>query len=67
MTLEARINDLEIRQAFQDDTIQALNDIVVEQQRALDLLKRQLELVIGRQEELQSRFDIEPDSPPPHY
>ena len=32
MSLEIRINDLESRLAFQDDTIQALNDVLVDQQ-----------------------------------
>ncbi|MFC3608995.1 SlyX family protein [Stutzerimonas tarimensis] len=67
MNHETRITELETRLAFQDDTIQALNDVVVEQQRTLDLLSRQLELLAGRQEELLNRFEIESDVPPPHY
>ena len=35
MSIEARIAELEVRQAFQDDTIQALNDVIVEQQRLI--------------------------------
>ena len=42
MSLELRINDLESRLAFQDDTIQALNDVLVDQQRLLDRLQLQL-------------------------
>ncbi|HBM65360.1 MAG TPA: hypothetical protein DD418_17480, partial [Pseudomonas sp.] len=33
MDLESRVTDLEARLAFQDDTIQTLNDVLVEQQR----------------------------------
>ena len=39
MELDSRMADLEARLAFQDDTIQALNDVLVEQQRAIDLLQ----------------------------
>ena len=39
MTLEARVMDLESRLAFQDDTIQALNDVLVAQQNAVDRLQ----------------------------
>ncbi len=54
MTLEDRIADLEMRQAFQDDTIQTLNDIIVEQQRALDRCAAQIRVLAERQAELQS-------------
>lgn len=33
MTLEARVTELESRLAFQDDTLLALNDVLVEGQR----------------------------------
>ncbi|EOZ0485567.1 SlyX family protein, partial [Pseudomonas aeruginosa] len=39
MELDARMDDLECRQAFQDDTLQALNDVVVEQQRSIERLQ----------------------------
>ena len=39
MTLEERVNDLESRLAFQDDTIQTLNDILVAQQRVVERLQ----------------------------
>lgn len=68
MTLEARVTDLESRLAFQDDTIQALNDVLVAQQRALDRLQQQVAAMIKRQEEMGSQFEIfGEDAPPPHY
>ncbi|MBO4969440.1 MAG: SlyX family protein, partial [Pseudomonas sp.] len=42
VTLEARVMDLESRVAFQDDTIQALNDVLVAQQNAVDRLQMQM-------------------------
>jgi SlyX protein len=69
MTLEERIADLEIRQAFQDDTIQTLNDIIVEQQRALDRCTAQIRVLAERQAELQSSGGggMPDEAPPPHY
>ncbi|MET1078840.1 MAG: SlyX family protein [Pseudomonas sp.] len=68
MNLEARVNDLESRLAFQDDTIQALNDELVQQQRLIERLQRQLAALLKRQEELGSAFEAaEQEAPPPHY
>lgn len=66
MTPEQRIAELECRQAFQDDTIQTLNDVVVGQGRQIDLLQSQMQLLIKRIEELQSAAEID-DEAPPHY
>ena len=68
MSLELRITDLESRQAFQDDNLQSLNDVVVAQQRAIDMLQQQMAALIRRQEELLGQFGIaEDEAPPPHY
>lgn len=39
MSLEERVMELESRMAFQDDTIQALNDVLVKQRREFDHLQ----------------------------
>jgi SlyX protein len=68
MTVEARMNDLECRLAFQDDTIQSLNDVVVSQQRQIDRLQQQMVALVKRQEEQPSQFALEDNhTPPPHY
>jgi SlyX protein len=68
MELEQRIIDLEARLAFQDDTIQTLNDVLIAQQRTVERLKAQLEVLARRQEDMQSRMGGEEDeAPPPHY
>lgn len=69
MTLEDRIADLEMRQAFQDDTIQTLNDIIVEQQRALDRCMAQIRVLAERQAEMHNSGGggIADEAPPPHY
>ncbi|WP_374981858.1 SlyX family protein [Pseudomonas solani] len=69
MSLEERINELETRLAFQDDTIQALNDVLVMQQRVVERLQLQLAVLAKRQEELIGQFGGggDDDVPPPHY
>lgn len=66
--MEERINELESRLAFQDDTIQALNDVLVSQQRLLERLQLQMAALIKRQNEASSQFGVsEDEAPPPHY
>jgi len=68
MSLEQRVTDLESRLAFQDDTIQALNDVLVEQQRIVERLQLQMAALLKRQEEMVGQFgSFEEDAPPPHY
>ncbi|WXL24323.1 SlyX family protein [Ectopseudomonas mendocina] len=66
--IEQRVNDLEMRLAFQDDTIQALNDVLYEQQRLIERLQMQVVALSKRQDEVSAQFGIEEDVvPPPHY
>jgi len=66
--LEERVMDLESRLAFQDDTIQALNDVLVSQQNAVDRLQLQIAALLKRQEEMGGQFEsFEDEAPPPHY
>ncbi|MCO7571367.1 SlyX family protein [Pseudomonas chlororaphis] len=68
MSLEARVTDLESRLAFQDDTIQALNDVLVSQQKVLERLQLQMSALLKRQEEMVGQFEsFEEEAPPPHY
>ena len=67
MSLEERVMDLESRLAFQDDTIQALNDVLVSQQNAVDRLQLQIAALLKRQEEMGGQFEsFEDEAPPPH-
>ncbi|MQU06299.1 HIT domain-containing protein [Pseudomonas helleri] len=68
VSLEERVMDLESRLAFQDDTIQALNDVLVSQQNAVDRLQLQIAALLKRQEEMGGQFEsFEDEAPPPHY
>lgn len=68
MSVEDRVTELETRLAFQDDTIQTLNDVLVVQQRSLERMQRQVAALIKRQDEMGGQFEAsEEDAPPPHY
>ncbi|RZI91133.1 MAG: hypothetical protein EOP15_02065 [Pseudomonas sp.] len=68
MSLESQIIDLETRQAFQDDALQALNDVVVEQGRVINRLQLQMAELIKRYEEMVGQYGNEgEEAPPPHY
>lgn len=68
MSMEERVTELESRLTFQDDTIQALNDVLVAQQRLLERLQLQVEALAKRQEEASGQFEVaEDEAPPPHY
>jgi len=65
--LAARLEALETRVAFQDQTIDELNLTITAQWRQIDLLTRKLETV---EQQLRSGVQIgDPASeqPPPHY
>ncbi|MFL1503579.1 SlyX family protein [Pseudomonas sp. O64] len=68
MDLQDRVNDLEMRLSFQDDTIDTLNAILVAQQRAVERLQLQMMALLKRQEEMGGQFESsEEEAPPPHY
>jgi SlyX protein len=69
MTTENRIEQLEMKVAFQDDNIEILNNEIFDQQRKLQLLTEQVSHLVNKLKE------VEPDSGgidqvdmrPPHY
>lgn len=68
MNLQDRINDLESRLAFQDDTIQTLNEIVIKQQQLLDVLITKVDLLVKSHHQLsEQRLEVENNTRPPHY
>lgn len=68
MSLEERVMELESRLAFQDDTIAALNDVLVDQQRVVERLQLQMAALLKRYEEVMGQYEAsEEEAPPPHY
>ena len=69
MDTDARIENLEIKLAYQEDTIQALNDIVVKQQTKLAQLEASCDFLVSQLKDLEgiSSNGGAPDEKPPHY
>ena len=66
-TLSDRIDALEIRLAFQDETIEALNKTITAQWQQIDTLTRQLAGLSERLQEAENNAAGATDEPPPHY
>jgi SlyX protein len=67
--LENQLIDLQTRFAFQEDTLQALNDVVTDQARHIEQLQallRQCQQTLEAMREQSAAGEIV-DVPPPHY
>lgn len=67
MPSEEALIDLEIRVAYQEDTIAALDQQLRDQQRRIDLLEQHHRHLLARMEELLGGDGPAPSEPPPHY
>lgn len=73
MSAEQRLDDLESRIAFQDETIRVLNDTIAMQDRQLLSMQAELKLIKRRLTELAQSVGDSPlapasaETPPPHY
>ena len=66
-TLSDRIDALEIRLAFQDETIETLNKTITAQWQQIDTLTRQLAALNERLQEAEANAPGAANEPPPHY
>ena len=66
-TLSERIDTLETRLTFQDETIETLNKTVTAQWQKIDALTRQLVHLSERLQEAETRGPGAANEPPPHY
>ncbi len=65
---DARLEELESKVAFQEDTIQKLNEVVIEQDVRIHDLETSLRLLLDNIRAQATGIEIEPaDEPPPHY
>lgn len=67
--LENRVTELEIRLAYQEATIETLNQSVIAQQRRIDELTLQLQRLSDRLAAAAPSLVAPPseETPPPHY
>jgi len=66
-TLSERIDTLETRLTFQDETIETLNKAITAQWQKIDALTRQLVNLNERLQEAETRAPGAANEPPPHY
>jgi SlyX protein len=65
---QERVDTLESRLAFQDDTIGQLNDALIAQQARIDILEAEMRQLIDEFRGGMSEAQIKPaDELPPHY
>jgi len=63
-----RLDEIESRQAFQDDAIASLNEALVGQQQRIAHLEKMLELMIERLRQSGPGGEgLTEEPPPPHY
>lgn len=68
MSDSERLIDLETRLTHLDDTLEALDRVVIAQQERIDRLERSLERLHAEQQSLKEALPDDIDNkPPPHY
>ncbi len=65
--VNARIDALEMRAAYQDQVIEDLNRAIIDQWKQIDGLKRQLAELLDRVQDVEDGPTAAPERPPPHY
>ena len=65
--LGERIDALETRLTFQDETIETLNKTITAQWLTIDALTRQVEALSERLQEAEAHSPGAANEPPPHY
>ncbi|QOZ11508.1 SlyX family protein [Bradyrhizobium sp. CCBAU 51765] len=66
-TLSERIDTLETRLAYQDDTIETLNQTITAQWKQIDSLTRQIAQLNERLQEAETNAPGHANERPPHY
>lgn len=67
--MEQKLEELETRITFQDQELQTLNDVIIRQQRQIDLLVEQIRLLEDKMKDMKTSLVVpeSEETPPPHY
>lgn len=67
--LQAHIEDLECKLAFQEQTIDTLNESLSQQQLLISKMQDQMKYVVGKVKNMDTSNLADPahETPPPHY
>ena len=66
-SLRERIETMEVRIAYQDDTIETLNATITAQWKQIDMLTRQMSALGERLAEAETAVGTPANERPPHY
>lgn len=69
LQLQQRIDDLECQLAFQEQTIDELNESLTQQQLLISKMQDQMKYVVGKMKNMDTSNLADPadETPPPHY
>ena len=67
--MEERLIEMETKLAFQETTVQKLNEVVTQQQNQIDILQAAIQELHERMKSLSEEAVRDPseETPPPHY
>ncbi|CEO37951.1 SlyX protein [Photobacterium kishitanii] len=67
--LQSRLDELEMKLAFQEQTIDELNEALTKQQFMIDRMEVQLKFMVGKVKGMQTSnmASESEETPPPHY
>lgn len=67
--LQSRLDELEMKLAFQEQTTDELNDALIKQQFMIDRMEVQLKFMVGKVKGMQTSnmASESEETPPPHY
>ncbi|MGQ4275100.1 SlyX family protein [Terrihabitans sp. B22-R8] len=66
-TSESRLEALEIRVAYQDQTIEDLNETITAQWKEIERLSADFRRLSDRLQQTEQSLPLEDEPPPPHY
>ncbi|KXF82863.1 SlyX family protein [Enterovibrio coralii] len=69
LRLQKQIDDLEIKQAFQEHTIEELNDAITQHQLTIDKMTSQISFLVTKLKAMEPAniASMSEETPPPHY
>lgn len=67
--LQAQVDELEMKQAFQEQTIDELNQALTQQQFVIDKMQTQMQFLVGKVKGIapSNMASESEETPPPHY
>jgi SlyX protein len=66
--MSSKVEDLESRIAFQEDTLETLNKVVIDQQKEIDKLNSYIRILKEKITSVETSISQpENEAPPPHY